>query len=417
MSDGGYSSDEFEPSGAVTSKPKPSKPKPSKPPVSAMLLAAGEVAREESSARDSERVSGVGERVGKVGREGEREARPSKGPRGKGRGEGGGSENDGRVGNDGARSGDPAGKPKPSAKRTKGRSGGVPSAEVPPKKLSKEKEKKEKKKRKKEARKRASAARPPSPTFSSKLWPSDSRSSFARPGASAGTRTGSALMHAAYACGEEAERDLERMLKGPKKEKEKGRRRKGGGDESSGSESDLDDDARSVLERTSANSQKSWTQGLGEADDQGWTALHWAASRGNASAVEALTKASKKGSAAGGGEGGAQPVSLVDVPELLFEWTPLFLACIELHVECVAALLSAGASADLADSLGDRPLEACSKLRPGRRKDAIRAMLKKAMDDPDLSSEEEESEEEEEESEEEESEEEEEEEESGSESD
>jgi ankyrin repeat protein len=194
--------------------------------------------------------------------------------------------------------------------------------------------------------------------------------------------------------------DLQRILAGPKKKKKKSKY-------DSDSDADVDDDEQSVMRRNNEFAERSWTQKLKETDDQGWTALHWAASKGHTEVVRELLEADRRGGGEegegedefGGAAGGGAP--LIDLPELLFEWTPLFLACIELHVDTVEELLSAGADANLTDSLGDRPLEACAKSRAGRRKDAIRKMLKKHMDDDGLSSDSDDEEEEEEEEEEE----------------
>ena len=75
-------------------------------------------------------------------------------------------------------------------------------------------------------------------------------------------------------------------------------------------------------------------------DDQGYTALHWAARNGCAEALEFLL------------ENAADPDSKSDI-----SWTPLHLAAIEGHLYCARLLINADATIDAPDSTGLTPLQ------------------------------------------------------------
>ncbi len=276
----------------------------------------------------------------------------------------------------------------------------IPSAAVKPRK----------KKKKFQDRKssRPKPSRSTEPEFNSRLWNerrpgyNNGRSRFARSSdlmrsagfedraATGGTKAGSALMHASLA-GDKHLGDVQRILKPPRKKEGKKRR-----STDSDSDSELDEMALDVLTLSTIRAGKTWSCELTEKDDSGWTALHYAASKGNAETCRLLMKADKKRLAGSEpdttsdddpfGDGQSSSTPLIEMKEDIFGWTPLFLAVIELRVDAVDALLEGGSDAMAKDDLGDRPLECVTKAKAGRKRDEIRRMLKDAMDDPDLSS-------------------------------
>ncbi|GMI47201.1 hypothetical protein TrCOL_g5657 [Triparma columacea] len=301
-----------------------------------------------------------------------------------------------------------------------GGGGGIPSASVP---LSKKEKKK--RRRKKKERKRGGGEEDSSESeflYKSRVWNSSKpgfnsgrslfRAStekmkelgFDEEIAKGGTRVGSALMHASFA-GDNFKEDVENLLKKEKKKKKgKGRRR-----DDSDSDSDAMDDITRKVVGWSTMLGQDWGNDVREVDGNGWTALHYAASKGEIEIMKLLVKEDGKREGGGEDEGGedllgegGSSARLLDMKDSLFGWTALNIASIALNVEAVESLLELGANANMVDDLGDTALDSVAKTGRGgkrsRKRDEVRRMLKEAMDDEqwDLSSESESEEEEEE---------------------
>ena len=165
-----------------------------------------------------------------------------------------------------------------------------------------------------------------------------------------GTKAASALMHTAFVGDED---DVLKILN--KRD----------------DDDDDDDDRFGDIEKKvigwAAALGPTWENVIDEKDDQSWTALHFAASNGQASVIEAILRSDE----------GEQ--DLVNSKEGMFEWTPMFLAAIGLHIDCVKMLLSNGADANMKDTLGDTALD-CMPVKRSRRRDEIRSLLKRHMD-------------------------------------
>lgn len=203
--------------------------------------------------------------------------------------------------------------------------------------------------------------------------------------ATGGTKIGSSLMHSSYAGDTNA---VSKILKGVKVKSKKSRY------DSDSDDSSIDSISKKVVGWSTVRAGKSWECDLIEKDEQGWTCMHYAASKGKSEVVEALVKADEKRiQKLGGGEeeeeenddfglgDGNVKTLLVNIKDDLFGWTPLFLACIELHVSTVSTLLENGGNANLRDDLGDTPLDCVMKTKKSRKRTEIRRMLKEWMED------------------------------------
>ena len=54
---------------------------------------------------------------------------------------------------------------------------------------------------------------------------------------------------------------------------------------------------------------------------------------------------------------GDEDAPFVDFQDTMMGWTPLHLACVELHLDAIKELLDGGANPTIADDVGDRPLD------------------------------------------------------------
>ena len=88
-------------------------------------------------------------------------------------------------------------------------------------------------------------------------------------------------MHVSYS-GDSHVGDLEKILKG-RKGKKSGRRKYDSDEDDS--EDELDDIEKKVIGWSTMMAGKQWKCDLAEKDDQGWTSMHWAASRGQVSVL------------------------------------------------------------------------------------------------------------------------------------
>mmetsp|Transcript_7928 Transcript_7928/g.16548 ORF Transcript_7928/g.16548 Transcript_7928/m.16548 type:complete len:388 (+) Transcript_7928:178-1341(+) len=301
--------------------------------------------------------------------------------------------------------GDDKGKAKTKTKAK----GGLPSAAVIPKKRRKKKTKK--KKDTPESPRKGSDIAP----YKSRIWNSkvpgfkNGRSNFTKSVelmkaagfedefSTGGTRVASSLMHVCYS-GDPHVADLEKILKGgAKKKKKKADGRRGYDSDDYDSEDELDDIEKKVIGWTTMRAGKQWKCDLAEKDEQGWTCMHWAASRGQVSVLEALIKADRKRLEGLRGSddiaaddqnqdeddhdgGDSRLTPLCNVRDDLFGWTPLFLAVIEMHLEAVECLLEGGANPNQKDDLGETCLDCVMKKAKGTKRGQIRSVLKQYMD-------------------------------------
>jgi len=299
-------------------------------------------------------------------------------------------------------------KQKQEKKKKKQLQKGIPSAAVPVSSKKAKAAKKERKEAKKAAKrdkkevKRRERERererelPEETTFESRIWNTSAegfkngRSRFRMNAAmmrskdfdehacTGGTKFASSLMHTAYS-GDDHLDDLKKILhlssSSPKKNYSS----------SSSSESETEIYGKDIITRLASRAPQNWRCDVQEVDDSGWSALHYAASKNNAETIRTIVKEAEAGSGSAEDHitGGAEnDIPFVDFQDKLMGWTALHLACVELHLEAVSALLDSGANPTIQDDGGDRCLEVVPKksekttsIKRGR----IRSLLKKKI--------------------------------------
>jgi len=285
----------------------------------------------------------------------------------------------------------------------------IPSSIVPVSGKEKKKKKKAEKKRIKKEKKRAKKERKArkieedEEKFESRIWNESAEGyrngrsrfrmscdqmrekDFGEGESMGGTRVGSSLMHTAYA-GDAHIDDLDRVLN-PSKKKKEGRKSSGGHDSNS-EDSDTREDLEygmEVIASVTSRAEQAWKCDIKETDASGWTALHYAASKGHSDVIRRLIKmaGNSDGIEGDGGEennGNDDDVSYVDFQDTLMGWTPLHLSCVELHTDAIVALLESGANPTIGDDVGDRPIDVISKKpKMSKKRAKIRKLLKDAM--------------------------------------
>ena len=122
-------------------------------------------------------------------------------------------------------------------------------------------------------------------------------------------------------------------------------------------------------------------RGLGARDAHGWSWLHHAAAGGATDHLKAILRVVRDRDDDDADDDDEAPL---DACEDLNGMTPLHLACVAKHVDCVRLLLKAGASVTSKDSMGFTSLELAGKA--GHRARRIRALLNSTGETSDYSS-------------------------------
>ena len=122
-------------------------------------------------------------------------------------------------------------------------------------------------------------------------------------------------------------------------------------------------------------------RGLGARDAHGWSWLHHAAAGGATDHLKAILRVVRDRDDDDDDDDDEAPL---DACEDLNGMTPLHLACVAKHVDCVRLLLKAGASAGSKDSMGFAATELAGKA--GHRARRIRALLNSTGETSDYSS-------------------------------
>lgn len=86
-------------------------------------------------------------------------------------------------------------------------------------------------------------------------------------------------------------------------------------------------------------------------DRHGWTCLHWAVSKGYDDIAETILRSAN------------QPRKIANLPDKITGWTPLHVACIEGHKNCVRILLKFQAKANKKNLFGEIPAD-CITVSP-----------------------------------------------------
>ncbi|CAM9252138.1 unnamed protein product [Hapterophycus canaliculatus] len=103
-----------------------------------------------------------------------------------------------------------------------------------------------------------------------------------------------------------------------------------------------------------------------DADDHGWTALHWACARGSTALTFAILREIQSSQAAGftyDREGTEASSDRLNLPEKLNGWGPLHLAVIGSHLEVIYLLMEAGCDPFAEDKAGDRPIDCIKRTK------------------------------------------------------
>jgi ankyrin repeat protein len=101
-------------------------------------------------------------------------------------------------------------------------------------------------------------------------------------------------------------------------------------------------------------------------DRHGWTAFHWAASRGNADLVNVLADAISSAQ--------KRAKLLNEQDDIGTGYTPLHLAAIGSHLKCIKVLLGMGADKKMKNKLGEIPLD-CVPSTSGKTLDSLIELL------------------------------------------
>ncbi|CAM9769574.1 unnamed protein product, partial [Scytosiphon promiscuus] len=151
----------------------------------------------------------------------------------------------------------------------------------------------------------------------------------------------------------------------------------GGADKRSLSRAIMQEDLAGFLDLVRDDTARIW-----DADGHGWTALHWACSRGSTVMTYAILQEMQLSKEAGADCDLERPYDVpklcrqLDLPEKLNGWSPLHLAVIGGHLEVVHLLMEADCDPSAKDKVGDRPIEC---LKRTKDRDGLAQKLRNAL--------------------------------------
>ncbi|CAN0408177.1 unnamed protein product [Ectocarpus sp. 8 AP-2014] len=142
--------------------------------------------------------------------------------------------------------------------------------------------------------------------------------------------------------------------------------------------------ARVVMQEDVAGFSRLVQEGTGilDSDGHGWSALHWASSRGSTVLTYGILQEIKllreADSSAGEGTDGASNAvaGFLDLRENLGGWTALHLAAIGGHLDVVYMLMEAGCDPRVKDKVGDQPIHC---IRRKRKSEGLVKRLRNAL--------------------------------------
>ncbi|CAM9495672.1 unnamed protein product [Ectocarpus fasciculatus] len=132
--------------------------------------------------------------------------------------------------------------------------------------------------------------------------------------------------------------------------------------------------ARVVMQEDVTGFSRLVQEGIGilDSDGHGWSALHWASSRGSTvltcGILQEIKLLQEADSSAGEGTDGASDavVGFLDLREKLGGWTALHLAAIGGHLDVVYMLMEAGCDPRVKDKVGDQPIHCIRRKRTSK---------------------------------------------------